>query len=79
MMSMPPKSWFRWAAITSSIGTYRCWETFRKRGSSGGTFTRANKVAPVPGSASVTARLRDRPEMNGNGWAGSTTSGVSTG
>jgi len=39
----------------------------------------AAKAMQVPGSASVTARLRDRPEMNGNGWAGSTTSGVSTG
>ncbi len=49
------------------------------RGSRGGTLTRANIVAPVRGSATMTARLSDRPEMNGNGWAGSTTSGVSTG
>ena len=67
------------AAITSSIGTNRCCATARNLGSSGGTLTRANTVASVLGSAIMTARLSDRPEMNGNGWAGSTTSGVSTG
>ena len=69
----------RCAAITSSSGTKRYCDTARNRGSSGGTFTRANMVAPVPGSATITARLSDRPEMYGNGWAGSTISGVSTG
>ena len=65
--------------MTSSIGTNRCGATARNRGSSGGTLTRANIVAPVRGSATMTARLSDRPEMKGNGCAGSTTSGVSTG
>ncbi len=65
--------------MTSSIGTYRFCDSARNLGSSGGTLTLANTVASVLGSAIMTARLSDRPEMNGNGWAGSTTSGVSTG
>ena len=51
----------------------------RNRGSSGGTLTRAKRVSPVSGSRTVTARLSDRFEMYGNGCAGSTASGVSTG
>ena len=78
-MSRPTNSSGRCAAITSSSGTYRYRPTLRNRGSSGGTLTRAKMVAPVSGSAIITARLSDRPEMYGNGWAGSTTSGVSTG
>jgi len=34
-------------------------------GRSGGTLTLANSVSPVLGSATMTARLSDRPEMNG--------------
>ncbi len=34
-----------------------------KRGSSGGTFTRANRSSRVPGSTTSTARLSDRFEM----------------
>ncbi len=65
--------------MTSSSGTNRFGAAVRKRGSSGGTFTRANMVAPVLGSAMIIARLSVSPEMNGNGCAGSTASGVSTG
>jgi hypothetical protein len=76
----PPNRSVRCAAMTSSIGTNRFCDSARNLGSSGGTLTRANTVAcRLPGSAIMTARLSDRPEMNGNGWAGSTTSGVSTG
>ncbi len=49
--------------MTSSTGTNRLGATARNLGSSGGTFTRANMVAPVVGSAIITARLSDRPEM----------------
>ena len=35
----------------------------RNRGSSGGTFTRANRVAAVTGSRTTTARFSDRFEM----------------
>src|SRR5258708_5021280 len=42
MIRRPLKSWARWAAITSSIGTYRFSLARRNRGSRGGTFTRAN-------------------------------------
>ena len=51
----------------------------RKRGRSGGTFTRAKRRSPVCGSRTTTARFSDRSEMYGNGCAGSTASGVSTG
>ena len=50
-----------------------------KRGSSGGTLTRAKCCFSVTGLRRITARFRDSPEMYGNGWAGSTASGVSTG
>ena len=50
-----------------------------KRGSSGGTFTRANRCSPVAGWRTATARLSERFEMYGKGCAGSTASGVSTG
>ena len=51
----------------------------RSRGSDGGTLTRAKCSLPVFGLTRVTARFSDRPEMYGNGCAGSTASGVSTG
>src|SRR5699024_505873 len=50
-----------------------------KRGSSGGTFSRAKCSLPVVGLRTITARFNDSPEMYGNGCAGSTASGVSTG
>lgn len=53
--------------------------TAMNRGRSGGTLTRAKCSLPVVGFATTTARLSDSPEMYGNGWAGSTASGVSTG
>ena len=49
----------RCAAMTSSSGTNRYCDTARNLGSSGGTLTRANIVAPVRGSAIMTARLSD--------------------
>ena len=77
--SRPTNSSPMCAAITSSSGTNRRCASAMNRGSSGGTLTRANIVPPVRGSAIITARLRDSPEMYGNGCAGSTMSGVSTG
>ncbi len=62
-MSMPPNNWPRWEAMTSSRGTKRPGATAMKRGSSGGTLTRAKRMAPVRGSRTCTARLRDWPEM----------------
>ena len=44
-----------------------------------GTLTRAKCSTPVAGSRTSTARLSDSPLMYGNGCAGSTASGVSTG
>ncbi len=78
--SMPGNSRSRCAAITVSSGTNRSPSgSGTNRGSSGGTFTRANLRTPVIGSRTNAARLRDRFEMYGNGCAGSTDSGVSTG
>ncbi len=48
-----------------------------KRGSTSGTFTRANRVWPA--CLTTTARFRLRFEMKGNGWPGSNASGVSAG
>ena len=53
--------------------------TAMNRGSSGGTLTRAKCSLPVAGLSTTTARLSESPEMYGNGWAGSTARGVSTG
>ncbi len=53
--------------------------TVMNRGSSGGTLTRAKCSFSVFGLRTITARLSESPEMYGNGWAGSTASGVSTG
>ena len=44
-----------------------------------GTLTLANRSAPVCGSRTMMAMFRLSPEMYGNGWAGSTARGVSTG
>ena len=54
-------------------------ETSTKRGSIGGTLSRANSWRPVLALRMRMARFSDRPEMYGNGWAGSTASGISTG
>ena len=50
-----------------------------KRGRLSGTLTRANLCSSVSGSRVSTASDSDRFERNGNGWPGSTASGVSTG
>ena len=77
---MPGNSASRCAAITCSSGTKRVRPgSATKRGSSGGTLTRAKRCSPVAGSRTATARLSERFEMYGNGCAGSTASGVSTG
>ena len=44
-----------------------------------GTLTLANRSAPLSGSRTMIAMFRLSPEMYGNGCAGSTASGVSTG
>ncbi len=80
MISIPGNSPSRCAAITCSSGTKRSPSGITtKRGSSGGTFTRANRCSPVSGSRTTTARFSDRFEMYGKGCAGSTASGVRTG
>ena len=81
MTVMPGNTSSRCAAITSSSSTSRvpASSAGSSRGSSGGTLTRAKCSAPFASSATTTARFRDSPEMYGNGWAGSTASGVRTG
>src|SRR5918996_2171856 len=76
---MPGKSCERCAAMTSSRGTKRSSPTGRNRAKFGGTLTRAKCSVPVRGLRTTTARFSDSPEMYGNGCAGSTASGVSTG
>ena len=77
---MPGKRASRWALITCSSGTKRSPSgSAAKRGSAGGTLTRATRWSRVDGSATTTARLSDIDEMYGKGCAGSTASGVSTG
>lgn len=51
----------------------------KKRGTLLGTLIRANSSGPPSFSRTTTARFSDSPEMYGNGCAGSTASGVSTG
>ena len=75
----PGKSRWQLAAITCSTGTNRLSPSGEKRGISGGTLSLANCTWSVSGSRTTTARLRDRLEMYGNGCAGSTARGVSTG
>ena len=78
--SMPGNSSPRRAAMICSRGTKRSPSgRATKRGSSGGTFTRAKRRSPVRGLRTSTARFSDRLEMWGKGWPGSTASGVSTG
>ena len=77
---MPGNSASRWAAIRSSSRTKRSPSgSPTKRGSVGGTLTRAKRSWACWASYIHTARLSDRLEMYGKGWAGSTPSGVSTG
>ena len=66
--------------MTCSSGTKRSPSgSSTNRGSSDGTFTRAKRRSSDSGSRTITARFSDRFEMYGNGWPGSTASGVSTG
>ena len=78
-MSIPGNNMSRCWAIRSSSGTKREPPMPRNRSRLGGTFTRANSSVPVAGLRTTTARFSESPEMYGNGWAGSTASGVSTG
>ena len=78
--SIPGNSAPSLAAMTCSSSTKRSPSgSATKRGSSGGTFTRAKRSSPLDGSRTVTARFSDRFEMYGKGCAGSTARGVSTG
>ena len=62
--------------MTCSSGTKRSPSGMTtKRGTLGGTFTRAKRRSPVTGSRTITARFSERWEMYGNGWPGSTASG----
>ena len=65
--------------MTWSMSTKRDGSTGSSRGRSGGTLTRANPRSPDSGSRSPTAIDRLSVEMYGNGWPGSTASGVRTG
>ena len=76
---MPGNSRFMWSEMTSSSGTNRWSPTGTNREKIGGTFTRAKCSLLVFGLRTSTARLSESPEMYGNGCAGSTASGVSTG
>ena len=79
-MFIPGNSRPRFAVITSSINTKRVEPgTDMKRGKFCGILTRAKRRSCVRGSLAMMARLRARLEMYGNGCAGSTASGVSTG
>ena len=63
-----------WSSRTNRFGS-----TSIRRGRIGGTLTRAKWRSPVSGSRSPTAIDRLSVEMYGNGWPGSTASGVRTG
>ena len=77
---MPGNRRSRWWAITSSSGTKRSvFGTCTQRGRTCGALTRAKRGAASPGALIETASDRLTFEMKGNGWAGSTASGVSTG
>ena len=66
--------------MTCSTGTNRSPSGITtNRGSSGGTLTRAIRCSLPRGAPTTTARFSDRSLMYGNGCAGSTASGVSTG
>ena len=79
-ISIPRNRAGRWAAMTCSRGTKRSPSAITtNRGRMGGTFTRANLRSPLVALRTITARFRERLEMSGKGWAGSTERGVSTG
>ena len=62
--SCPGNRVSRWAAITCSRGTKRSPSGMTtKRGSTGGTLTRAMRRSPVDGSCTSTTRLSERFEM----------------
>ena len=68
--------------MTSSSGTKTMLSpTCRKRGTPEptGTLTRTSAGWSLPGVRTVTSRLSDRFEMNGNGCAGSIANGVISG
>ena len=65
--------------MTWSIGTKWSGSTSSRRGRICGTLTRAKTRSPVSGSRRPTAIERLSVEMYGNGWPGSTASGVRTG
>ncbi len=87
-MSSPGNNTGRNAAMSASMGRNRTvwWPSSRSspfsstnRSTLSGTLIRAKCVVPSSGWRTVIARLRLSPLTNGNGWAGSTASGVSTG
>ncbi len=65
--------------MTWSIDTNRFGSTSSSRGRIWGTLTRAKTRSFVSGSRRPTAIDRLSVEMYGNGWPGSTASGVRTG
>ena len=63
-MVIPGNSESRWAEMTCSSGTKRSPSGMTtKRGSAGGTLTRAMRRSPEAGSCTSTTRLSDRFEM----------------
>ena len=80
-ITIPANSVCSWAMISSSTGRKRDSSTSTSRGNTVGTLTRAKRRSSLSGSGSdtIAAMLRARLEMYGNGWLGSTASGVSTG
>ena len=77
--TMPTNNVGRCAAMIFSTGRKRPSSSATRRGNTLGTLSRTNRRSPVSGSATLAAMLRARLEMYGNGWPGSTASGVSTG
>ncbi len=78
--TMPTNIVCSWAAMICSTGTNRLPSgSGTRRGKTLGTFTRAKRRSPVSGSLTIAARLSAMLEMYGNGCAGSTARGVSTG
>ncbi len=77
--SIPLNRASRFCSMTWSSRTKRDFSTSSRRGRICGTFTRAKPRSPVAGSRRPTAIERLSVEMYGNGWPGSTASGVRTG
>ena len=79
---MPGKSRSRLSSITSSSGTKRFSVPTRMKREMpcpSGTLTRAITDSASPGLRTVTSRFSDRFETNGNGCAGSSACGVTSG